>query len=393
MPNHTPSHDADTLAGIRRASLEKVVRAVQRAPGASQSELAAKTGLAMGAVSSLVGDLLAGGILVDDPHHAQRGRGRPKRALTLSNESADLVGVTITRTDAVARSATLAGSVIATARRRFDDVPTPAHAAAAVTELLDETLRTSERARAPRIAVSIPGAIRPSGMAAIELEWMDEPPAALTDGFTARGWPVPLLGNDGSFATLAESFQAPARDARNTVVILLSRGLGGSAIVDGTLLHGAEVAPGFGHTPLDPRGELCACGLHGCAELVVSLQRFATRLGDDEHFERMTATEYARELEQRADDGDDAVLDVLADAQQSLHRLGDIVASLLNPESFILTGEGARLARWILPAVVGNTGVTTAAGVAGDEAALQGTLRAAQDQFFADPLGTAGAPG
>ncbi|MEQ6896006.1 ROK family transcriptional regulator [Microbacterium sp. KR10-403] len=392
MPSRTSSPETDSLAGIRRASLNRVLRAVDRTPGLSQSEIAAETGLAMGAVSSVVGELLDAGIVIDDPERAQRGRGRPKRAIILARTSADLVGVTVTRTAVTARSTTLAGEVVADAAHRFTEVPTIEEAAGVIVTLV-ERVCAGATDRPPRISISIPGATLPVGFGALELNWSPADPTVILDALTSRGWPVPVIGNDGSFATLAEWAGGDAPHVGNTVVILLSRGLGGSAMVNGSLLLGAEDAPGFGHTPLDPHGPPCSCGLSGCAELAVSLVHFAVKLGDAERFDAMTAAEYAAELASRADAGDAAVMRVLEDGRRSLHRLGDIVSSLLNPERVLLTGEGMRLASWLLPGPVGNIGVPTATGRYGDDAVLEGTIRASRDRFFADPLGTLTAVG
>ncbi len=77
--------------------------------------------------------------------------------------------------------------------------------------------------------------------------------------------------NDARTALIAEVLWGAARNRRNVVMLTLGTGVGGAVLVDGTILRGAESAGGhLGHVTLDPRGELCICGNHGCLETIFS---------------------------------------------------------------------------------------------------------------------------
>lgn len=380
------------LAGIRRENLHRVLEVARTEQGSSQNDIALRTGLGIAAVSSLVNELLAAGVLIEAAAPAARTRGRPKRAVELADGGVAVVGVSITRSRIEARAATLRGTVVGESSWSFAGPPTPAQAAEAVVRLVDEAVGAHGiEGSPPRLVVALPGAFTPDGFGGTELEWERVDAHALVEPLRARGWPEPLLGNDGSLAAFAEARTGAAIGHANSVVLFLGRGLGGSAIVDGALIRGATTAPGFGHTPLDPHGADCNCGLRGCAELSVSLRRFAERLGELRLLETATSDEFAREIARRADSGDERVLEVLADAGRALARLGDVVSSLLNPELVVLTGPGAVLSPWILPPRVGNTAVPTAEGALGGEAVIRGALAAAQELTLADPLRTGAA--
>lgn len=387
----TIEHERGTdLAGMRRENLHRVLDVVRRHPGSSQNDVSARTGLAVGAISSLVNELRDAGLLVEAVSAPSGSRGRPKRAVDLADGAVAVVGVTLTRSRLAARAATLRGSVRGEAAREFARPLTPAQAAEALPQVVDAAIGAEPAdPRGPRIVIAVPGGLRADRIGGAEIEWDGVDPLMLTTPFVQRGWPAPLIGNDGSLAAFAEARSGAAVGHRNAVVLFLGRGLGGSAIVDGALIRGATAAPGFGHTPLDPSGEACICGLRGCAELSASLLHVAQLLGETPELEHVGPSAYVDTLAARAGAGDPAVRGTLAAAADTLARLGDVLVALLNPELVVLTGPGAALAPWVLPDHVGSTVVPTVAGTFGADVVLVGALAAAQEAELGDPLRSA----
>lgn len=105
---------------------------------------------------------------------------------------------------------------------------------------------------------------------AVNLYWTDVP---LVDEITQRlnqRFPI-WLQKDANAAALGEMYFGAARGCQDFIYVAIGTGLGGSAIVNGEILMGAnEYAMEIGHMPLNPQGRLCNCGLHGCAEIYVS---------------------------------------------------------------------------------------------------------------------------
>lgn len=85
---------------------------------------------------------------------------------------------------------------------------------------------------------------------------------------------LPLYAdNDARTALIAEVLWGAARGKRNAVLLTLGTGVGGAALVNGTILRGASGAAGhLGHMTLDLHGGLCICGNRGCVET-----RFSSR--------------------------------------------------------------------------------------------------------------------
>lgn len=96
------------------------------------------------------------------------------------------------------------------------------------------------------------------------------------------GGPLGLPGfaeNDANAAALAENWIGAGRGARVCLMLTLGTGVGGGAVLGGQVFRGANgFAAEFGHFSINYKGEKCACGGVGCAEMYASATALA-RLG------------------------------------------------------------------------------------------------------------------
>ena len=77
--------------------------------------------------------------------------------------------------------------------------------------------------------------------------------------------------NDVNAAALGAHHLLAPSESRSMAYLNLGTGLAAGLVLDGTLWRGARgVAGEIGHIPVDPRGELCACGQRGCLETLAS---------------------------------------------------------------------------------------------------------------------------
>lgn len=95
----------------------------------------------------------------------------------------------------------------------------------------------------------------------------------------ARTLPKPIfLENDANCAALGEYAAGAGRDVRSLVAITLGTGVGGGAVLDGSIYTGfnhAGMEPG--HMAVAHGGRLCACGRRGCLEAYASASALITR--------------------------------------------------------------------------------------------------------------------
>ncbi len=106
--------------------------------------------------------------------------------------------------------------------------------------------------------------------------WDDVPLGAVVR--EALGRPT-HVENDASAAALAEAWWGSGRGCGTFVYVTISTGIGGGAVVDGTLLRGANGNAGeLGHISVAYEGWPCpGCGRRGCLEAFASGTNIARR--------------------------------------------------------------------------------------------------------------------
>ncbi len=84
------------------------------------------------------------------------------------------------------------------------------------------------------------------------------------------GLPV-RLGGDGLCMALGERWRGAGRGARFMLGMVVSTGIGGGLVLDGSPFHGRTGNAGHvGHVVVEPDGAACTCGGRGCVETVAS---------------------------------------------------------------------------------------------------------------------------
>ncbi len=175
------------------------------------------------------------------------------------------------------------------------------------------------------------------------------------------GGDLPLRAdNDARTALLAEVLWGAARGRRNVVLLTLGTGVGGAALVDGVIMHGAAGAAGhFGHMTAQLHGALCMCGNQGCLET-----QFSSRAIEADYFSHIhrgvpatlsldndtpPATEAIFRAARNGDESARTVLD------RAIEYLTASVVSLLHifdPEILILGGNIAAAGDQLLAPLV-----------------------------------------
>jgi predicted NBD/HSP70 family sugar kinase len=131
--------------------------------------------------------------------------------------------------------------------------------------------------------------------------------------------------------------------------VTFGRGIGLGIVVNGQFLHGRRGSAGeFGHTVIQPGGELCACGKRGCLEMYVSEPAMLRQAAEAFQQERLASLpETPEEMVALAEAGATAAQEIFA---QSGRLLGQSIANLINifnPERILINGEGVRAGTWL----------------------------------------------
>jgi glucokinase len=160
---------------------------------------------------------------------------------------------------------------------------------------------------------------------------------------------LPLYAdNDARTALIAEVLWGAARGKRNVVLLTLGTGVGGAALVDGSILRGASGAAGhLGHMTLDLHGGLCICGNRGCVET-----RFSSRAIESDylaHLHRAAPTKLSlgdsglppstEAIFRAAAEGDESARCVINRALEYLAGAVVSVLHIFDPEVLIIGGN------------------------------------------------------
>lgn len=93
------------------------------------------------------------------------------------------------------------------------------------------------------------------------------------------GLPV-AVDNDAKALALGEGWMGAARGTTSYLAMVVSTGVGGGIVLDGSLLDGEDGNAGhIGHVIVEPEGRPCACGAAGCLEAEASGTAIAARTG------------------------------------------------------------------------------------------------------------------
>jgi predicted NBD/HSP70 family sugar kinase len=272
-------HAKATKHDSRRSNLRTTLELVSHRGAASRAEIARQTGLTRAAVSSLVGELIATGLLRELGQGTSAG-GKPPTLLALNERGRDIVAIDLGHRPFRAALVDLSGRI----HERIDaggiaESPVGEAANETAMELIGNLIA---KATAPVLGIGVgtPGVVDPDGrvLEATNLDWHGVDLATeLRDRFNL---PV-SIANDAQVAALAEFRRHPA-DHRNLLLVKLGTGVGAGVVLNGSLYKGQHSAAGeIGHVRVVDDGESCRCGNRGCLETVASVPAILRRLGAD----------------------------------------------------------------------------------------------------------------
>jgi len=318
-----PGSNQGRTRGYNRA----LVLSHVRAKGASgRAEIARASGLTTQAVSNIIADLEADGLLAECGRRAG-ARGLPAVQYALCPGGGFALGVEV-RPDAVrAALLDLSGQAVFTERQGLT-LADPQTVAAAVVRMRDQAL---DRTRVPRdrllgVGVVMPGPFGATGLAdsATDLPgWRGTDAAGFLEA--VLGLPV-HVENDANAAAIAERHAGVARGLSSYAFLYFGAGLGLGIVAEGRLMRGAFGNAGeIGHIPVGLPGQV------GRLEDVASRMALARRMAAAGQ-SATTVDDIERLV------GHPELVRWLDDAAPALAGAIALIENLLDPETVILGG-------------------------------------------------------
>jgi glucokinase-like ROK family protein len=171
------------------------------------------------------------------------------------------------------------------------------------------------------------------------------------------GLPV-YIDNDSSLIALAEQKFGIAKAQQNVMVINLGWGIGLGMIVNGELFRGHNGFAGeLSHIPLSDDDSLCSCGKRGCLETVASMLVVSEKAIEGIKNGRVTSLKnrdevptkaLGDEILEAAGKGDQFAIELLSDAAYKIGKALAILIHIMNPQTIVLSGRGARAGKILL---------------------------------------------
>jgi predicted NBD/HSP70 family sugar kinase len=326
----------------------------------SRADLAAATGLTRATVSTLVDELLAGGLLAEVEPARRAGAGRPAVGLRLADTGPAGLGLEINVDYLAAVVVDLGGRERHRTVRHDDQRGRPPGA------VLDEVAELAGAAAAAvgsdglevaGVAVAVPGLVADGVVRlAPHLGWRDLDVRAALRERAARAGPAAAalagevsVGNEANLAALAElhtRLDAGAEPDRCSFLYISGEiGVGAGIVLAGQLLRGARGFGGeLGHVTVRPDGPRCRCGARGCLETYANQEALLRGAGQSADpagggaVDRLVASARAGAGPTRA---------ALAEAGTALGVAVADVVNLLDVGTVVLGGVYAPLAGWL----------------------------------------------
>ncbi|GAA2972244.1 putative NBD/HSP70 family sugar kinase [Microbacterium terrae] len=335
-----------TSRDIRSDSRLDVLHAVLSAGETTRNEIAQATGLSPATVVTIVGELLAGGI-VEETKSTPGRIGRPTATVSMSTERTRVVGIDVAETyiRAVLFDTAL-GQIASVEDARDEHDLDPDAVVEGIGRTIDRLLAENEVPREDvlGVGVALPGLIHgPTGVSIVVPHWTWH--KVELDHLRERvGLPLVIENPLKSIAT-AELWLGRGRSCSSLVTVNLGTGVGAGIVLEGRILRGATNSAGeWGHSLLALDGRACRCGRNGCVEAYVGapgIQLTLREIAPGHALADLDAqSDFITALAAVANgpDPDPAVLETI---DRTAYYLGSALADLVavvNPELVLLTG-------------------------------------------------------
>ena len=346
-----------TVRDLRKQNRSVLLTALFLDGPLSRQELSASTGLSAATASTITGELLDEGLLVEAGSVESDG-GRPRVLLRVNPAFGHVIGVDVGETGIKVELFDLAMTRLSTVDRSLGAVEPFAVAdliASGVGEVLAEAGVAPDSVLG--VGVGVPGTVERGMSAVVHAQTIGWDAVPLEKMIREAGVEPHLFVENGAKTQgQAEMWFGAGRGAGHAVIVLVGSGVGVAVVTDGVVHRGATSNAGeWGHTTIVYGGRRCRCGVRGCLEAYAGAEAMLAR-----YREALRRTDSFRDQQSALEDllsSRSAVARRVVD--ESVGYLGAGIANLVNlfnPERVVLGGwAGLALGAWKLDEIVAAT--------------------------------------
>jgi predicted NBD/HSP70 family sugar kinase len=327
------------LEEVRDRTTRTLVEALREHRSLSRAELGLATGLSRSTVASIVEDLGARGLVLEQPDAggARRTRGRPPTLVRLHPSAGVALGISIERESLQVALVDLALTVLAHRTTEFElDTPAETLIDSAI-DLAEQTLAdpTVPHGRLIGATVALPSPIAPQTRDVDEQQLANWAYRDVAGALSAHlGVPV-SVENDANLEALAEAALGAGAGFSTIVYVKVSWGIGGAIIRGGRVYRGRDGRAGeFAHMKVRDDGPLCRCGRRGCLGQLAAGHVVRSLLAPV-HGDAPTL----RDIIRLASAGDTGAARALTDSGLAIGSGIAGICLALNPDAVVVGGE------------------------------------------------------
>lgn len=370
--------NGQNMTEVKLKNRSAVLRLLFQYGPISRAQISQMTGLTPPTITSLIGEMIDQGIVVetgDTDAPANGGAGRKRVLMDLKSDAKYELGIEFGAEATHIGVSDLKGNLIN--QRSIpvvdgDAIDRIKGIAVAVQDVLSERNIPIEKVLG--IGVGVPGLVdRKRGLSrkSPNLGWEN---IKVKDIFE-EVLPMPvLIENNVRCMALGEQFFGHGRQVDDMILFHVGVGIGCGIIIGGRVFHGSSEGAGeIGHTAVDINGPQCSCGKRGCLEALASGRAIAERA-------RMLLKDHAK----IADDMALNTSDITARSVSLAAQAGNLVAaSILNDAGYYLGIGVANLINLFNPQMVVLHGGVLSSG----QMILKPLLEAVASHVFSDRAG------
>jgi glucokinase len=144
---------------------------------------------------------------------------------------------------------------------------------AAIEQCMADILRKANisASQLAAIGVAVPGVVEPDCGRIVVTPNMSLRDVPLGPRLEAKFQTPVIIGNDGNFGALGETWLGSARKAKSVLYMCVGTGIGSGLVLRGKLWRGDRESAGeIGHMVMQLHGPKCGCGNEGCFEALAS---------------------------------------------------------------------------------------------------------------------------
>ncbi|RTR36179.1 ROK family protein [Robertmurraya yapensis] len=329
---------------VKQENKALVLKTIIQLSPISRADIAQKTGLNKGTVSSLVSELMEEQLIYEyGPGESSGGR-RP--VMLLFNQVAGYsIGLDLGVNYLLGIVTDLQGNITQEKIIKFNNLSYE-EIKKRLYEMIDNLISLTPESPygIVGIGIGVPGTVSKSGkiLLAPNLNWQNiDLKSTLKEKYNI---PI-IIENEANAGAYGEKLFGAGKEAKNIVYVSVGIGIGAGLILNNQLYRGNNGFSGeIGHMTIEIDGAKCSCGSMGCWELYASEQALvknAKRAG------LLTDSAELDNLLELAESGDEIAI-------QQFEHIGEYLAvginniiNIFNPEQIIIGNRMASAERWL----------------------------------------------